>query len=672
VSRSIALGAVRPAAAVAAILLAATTFPVSSATLPSVRGIAEAVARSVVLEGVLQVEVADYPDRSSITRHFLKTASGQRHELRFKEGHRLAGLQSGARVRVRGLLSDRILTAEASPTPLDPAPADVAAAMPYAVGTQKTAVILVNFQDKATSPQTPAAVHSLVFGQVNNFLLENSFQTTSLSGNVFGWYTIPQSSTNCDIGAIRNQARSAAAAAGADLSPYSRFIYMFPNTAACGWAGYGIIGGSPTDAWINGYFDRRIIAHELGHNLGLRHAHSQECGASSIAGSCTASEYGDLVDTMGWGLYGHFSAYQKETLGWLNYGGMPPIATVESSGSYSLAPYAGGSGGNRALKILKGTNPSTGEKTWYYVEFRQPTGYDGVLAGTGNLTSGVTVRSGSASGGAFLLDMTPGSDYSSEYNDLKDAALAVGRTFTDSAAGVALRVVRADNTGATVDVSLGGSTACTRAKPAVVISPSQASTVAAGTQVHYTVAVTNNDSAACGSSAFNLGRSMPVGWSGVLRTASLTVGAGTAASTALTVTSPTGAVPGSYNFGISAANGTSSLSGSASATYSIGGAAGNLSESLYLAKSLYSRSSTATPVVTVKKDGALLANASVTFRLTKANGQVVSYPTSTNGSGQAYYAYWIPATDPVGAYRFDVTASSGGLSAATSVNFTVQ
>ena len=265
---------------------------------------------------------------------------------------------------------------------------------------------------------------------MSSFPPRNSFQTTSLSGNVFGWYTIPVSSGNCDVGAIRNAARNAAISAGADLSPYSRFVYMFPNTSACGWAGYGIIGGSPTDAWINGYFDRRIIAHELGHNLGLRHAHSQECGASTVGGSCTASEYGDLVDTMGWGLYGHFSAYQKETLGWLNYGGMPSITTVQASGSYNIVPYVGSAGGARALKILRGTDPGTGEKVWYYLS-RQPTGYDNVLAGTGNLTSGVTIRSGSNGGGAYLLDMTRGQrtwTASSEYNDLKDAALAVGRT----------------------------------------------------------------------------------------------------------------------------------------------------------------------------------------------------------------------------------------------------
>ena len=148
------MAAARIAAAVAGSLLAAAFLPVSAAPSSSAQGIASvAVAKAVVLDGELQVEVADYPDRTSIVRHFLKTASGQRHELKLKEEHLRHRLQSGTRVRVRGMLSDQGLAADASPAPLGAAPADVAAAMPYAVGVQKTAVILVNFQDRVTSPR---------------------------------------------------------------------------------------------------------------------------------------------------------------------------------------------------------------------------------------------------------------------------------------------------------------------------------------------------------------------------------------------------------------------------------------------------------------------------------------------------------------------------------------
>ena len=667
------LAAATLASLTAAATAAAPPLSVAPAALAAQGRAVSASPRLVVLEGEIQVEVADFTDLTSATYHFLKTPAGERHPLRFKDDRRRR-LQSGARVRVKGILADNILTAEASPEPLEPAAAELAPALPYAVGVQKTAVILVNFQDKATTPQTAAAVNSLVFGQVNSFFMENSTQAASVNGNVLGWYTLPLSSTSCNISGIRTYARSAAAAAGADLSAYSRFVYIFPNTSACSWAGYATIGGSPTDAWINGYFDRRVIAHELGHNLGLHHAHSLECGSATIGSSCSTSEYGDLIDTMGWGLYGHFSAYQKEALGWLGFGGMPAMATVQSSGSYALASYASGTGSPRALKVLKDTDPATGRKTWYYLEYRQPTGFDNVLSGTGNLTAGVTVRIGNAIEGARLLDMTPGSNTTSEYNGLKDAALTVGRSFSDTAAGVSFTVTRADAAGATVDVSLANVAApCIQARPSVLVSPLEGTTVAAGTAQSYTVAVTNNDSAACPASTISLARSLPAGWMGSLGKASLAIGPGTAASTTLAMASSPNALPGTYTVGVSATASPSGLSGSGTGTYVIGTpVASTLSETVVPGQWAYLRGATVSATVTVRNSGIPVPNAALTFRMTKANGDLVYSTGTTGATGQFIFQYPSSAADPLGAYRIGATAASGGMTVYSSGSFTLQ
>src|SRR2546430_16500111 len=66
----------------------------------------------------------------------------------------------------------------------------------------------------------------------------------------------------------------------------------------------------------------------------------------------------------------HYNAYQKERLGWLNYGASPSIETVTSSGTYTINTYELGGPGPNALKILKSTDPTTGAKTWYYLEAR--------------------------------------------------------------------------------------------------------------------------------------------------------------------------------------------------------------------------------------------------------------------------------------------------------------
>ena len=68
----------------------------------------------------------------------------------------------------------------------------------------------------------------------------------------------------------------------------------------------------------------------MGHNFGLYHSHSLDCGSVALAGSgCAVDEYGDVFDMMGGGNdTPHFNAFQKEQLGWLNAGVSPPLTTV--------------------------------------------------------------------------------------------------------------------------------------------------------------------------------------------------------------------------------------------------------------------------------------------------------------------------------------------------------
>src|SRR5215475_2599432 len=58
-------------------------------------------------------------------------------------------------------------------------------------------------------------------------------------------------------------------------------------------------GSNPSKAWINGSLQLRVVAHEMGHNLGLYHSHSMSCGSAVIGNPCTSSDYGDSFDTMG-------------------------------------------------------------------------------------------------------------------------------------------------------------------------------------------------------------------------------------------------------------------------------------------------------------------------------------------------------------------------------------
>jgi hypothetical protein len=322
-------------------------------------------------------------------------------------------------------------------------------------GEQKTAVILVNFQDDASQPITRDAAHALVFGNVSDFYWEASYQKAFFSGDTFGWFTLPVSGTGCDIDLIAREADKAAAAAGANLAAYSRLVYLFPQ-AGCSAAGYN--SGTttvPSRTWVMGNnFSANVIAHELGHNFGLLHSQTIDCGANVLGGACTTRSYGDPADTMGYGATPHFNAFQKELLGWLNTSGQPPIARVTASGRYTIAAFEPVGPGVRALKVPKGIDAATGRMTHYYVEYRQPLGFDAVLADFGNLTRGVLLHTGVEGDGfsSYLLDTTPDSVPASTYTDVEDGALEVGRTYVDATAGVSIRLVTADAAAAVVEV----------------------------------------------------------------------------------------------------------------------------------------------------------------------------------------------------------------------------
>jgi hypothetical protein len=416
-------------------------------------------------EGALQVLYEDYEDpRQSRHLHFLETGAGERLSLHFAGGAR--GFLTGARVWVRGVSIDNAVALENGETSIltlearggaggngdDAAPG----ALPNTLGEQKTLVLLVNFQDKPDEqPWTVEEARSAVFGQVSDFFMENSYHQTWLSGDVHGWFTISQSSTVCDIHTLASQAQSAASATGVNLSAYNHYVYAFPKNG-CGGNGAGTVGGNPSQAWINGTLDLIVVGHELGHNLGLYHAKALDCSTAVVGTNCTVMAYGDPFDTMGNSDPGHFSAFHKERLGWLNTAASPAITMVLTDGTYPLETYEFPGAGPNALKILKSTDPSTGQRTWYYVESRQAIGFDAFLADNANVLNGVLVHIGTEGDGdsSYLLDTTPGSGTLNAY-DWRDPALAAVQSLEDPDTGTTITTDWVSTSGAAVTVRVG-------------------------------------------------------------------------------------------------------------------------------------------------------------------------------------------------------------------------
>jgi hypothetical protein len=552
---------------------------------------AELVAKleqPVELDGELEVLFVDYDDGQHQLRHLLKTAFGERFELRLAKAQRQ--WRSGLKVRVPGWLLESVEgpddeiqgellaneeelqvieeTNGAWPIGESPLEEELAYDLPNTKGAQRTLAILVNFQDAPTNkPWTTDQANSLIFGTVSDFMRENSAQQTWLSGAVAGWYTIPVNSTVCDGFAIEQQGKAAAQANGYVLGNYERFLLIFPQNSACGYSGMGQVGALPSTSWIHNSMILRTVAHELGHNLGLYHARAMDCGDTTLGSSCTTQEYGDTLDIMGYsGTVGNFHGFAKERLGWLLGGN---LANVTSGGNFTLQPSSASTSAAKVLKIYKGVDAS-GKPSYYYVEFRRPVGFDARITDRGvvdpsNVFAGVTLRQASPSNAnsVALLDLTPGS----AFVDMKDAALVGGRSFNDPAAGLTLTTQWADANQTLVSVDLSGSGAptCSRAAPTVSVSPAQSSWLPAGSSFSYSVNVTNRDSSACASSSFSLAPIRPSGWSASLGTSSLTLAAGASGSTSLNVTSPSGAANGFYSVGASAS--ANNLSGSGSGSF---------------------------------------------------------------------------------------------------------
>ena len=280
-----------------------------------------------------------------------------------------------------------------------------------------------------------------------------------------GWFAIatpPLDSDGCGNAfraTIQSEANGAAQAAGYNPSGYDVVMYYFSNVP-CGWAGWTI--GS--NIWINGAMGTTgVTVHELGHTLGLGHAHSYPCYDNSVTLAASAfgdpnapcpaanqlpEEYGDPYDVMGQAYNGgpasagSFTAMQSDYLGWM--GSRETTATGPSR--YTIAPLEEQSAALHAVKVVDGSET-------FWVEYRQAIGVDAWLSGYPQATAGVRILlqgpddEGFAAPGSYLLDTTPDTT-----GNFYDAALPIGATFRDPLGTLAITLVSADASGATISI----------------------------------------------------------------------------------------------------------------------------------------------------------------------------------------------------------------------------
>src|SRR5262249_44061143 len=139
---------------------------------------------------------------------------------------------------------------------------------------------------------------------------------------------------------------------------------------------------------------------------------------------CSVAEYGDPFDVMGNQRPMHFAAFQKNILGYIP-GGVANHAG--GTATYTLGPIELAGQAQYAIRIPTGSANRT-----YWVEFRQPIGFDSALSSFPNLGAQIRVAApfeiacNGCSDDTQFLDTTPAT------GSFTDGALLNGQTYTDS------------------------------------------------------------------------------------------------------------------------------------------------------------------------------------------------------------------------------------------------
>ncbi len=420
------------------------------------------------------------------------------------------------------------------------------------VPTRKLLVALLKFSDTSPEPYTLAYARSSLDDNLIPKMMEMSGGKLTVQADLFGWWTMPMTKANCDLAKVEEQFYILAAQNGLDTASYQSFVMAIPGGVSgdcSGVSGLGDIGGSPSIIYlINNSFGS--LGHELGHNLGLQHAQAwNRCDAGTYYGAsnCNLVDYGSPNDMMGTG-GGEVQAYAKERLGWLGTTDSNGILNVTSSGSYTLAPYEGTTG-TRALKLLREAESTGSTTAWYFLEYRQPLGFD--IGDTAN-TDGVLVSVATSAKQPHLLDMTQSTA------TRVDARLAPGSTYVDGVNGISVTTVSASDAGAVVTISLPTPSGCTHATPTVTLTARDTVVRGAGENKLFDLAITNND-VGCGAQTFDVTTAaLPSGWTAFVNPPTVLAREGVPAKALIQITSPGTATPGTTVISATATSSTSS------------------------------------------------------------------------------------------------------------------
>lgn len=316
--------------------------------------------------------------------------------------------------------------------------------------------VVVDFPDKPGAATDANGLTAIFNTSVRQQIQNMSYGKTTINATacVTPILRMSQNSTFFTDDTLHTAAMAAAQAAGMTPSNFNIRVVYF-DEIGMGYAGLATVGGSRM--WLQQNSTTGVIVHELGHNYGLGHAHFWTSSDGSLTGVGATEEYGDIFDVMGSGAIpqGHFHAQGKNKLNWLT---SSEVVTTAVSGLHRLHPVdnPATTSGIRGLRITRSAN------NFLWAGYRQQfTGYQ-------VLKDGICLNwQKSANGNSWLVDTTHGSA-----DGKSDAGVAMGRTYSDSGAGIHITPVAKGGSGASeyIDVQVNVGSFPNNAAPVAAVN----------------------------------------------------------------------------------------------------------------------------------------------------------------------------------------------------------
>ncbi|MEM7396912.1 MAG: PKD domain-containing protein, partial [Verrucomicrobiota bacterium] len=256
-----------------------------------------------------------------------------------------------------------------------------------------------------------------------------------------------------DLDAYRN----AATTAGTNPNDYDFYIVFTDESPADGinfnYAGKAKVGQAGLHV-VDPHFYLRVVGHELGHNLGLRHANywrtdsDRPVGRDSVPGGYVGDESNDewieyghffsIMSAQNPSEFGHLAPSEKNFLDWI---ADSEVAVTTTSGVYRLArqDHQHSTGAVKAIHIdLPSSDDYYQREYWLNYRHQFPNNdwhVNGLQVDMQRFIYGAD--------GAVQLDMTPfsrdepiGNAFHRDNDDKEDGALLIGHTYSDDDAGI--------------------------------------------------------------------------------------------------------------------------------------------------------------------------------------------------------------------------------------------